>query len=106
MARKTNASAWAHRHLAQARGSSPAVLLRSVGSYVGIAHFRNPSGVYDHCFYEFAASPPRDAAQLARFMFNTSDRIQLSRACTAGGTLVVATAPATCSMETESRSRG
>jgi hypothetical protein len=48
VAHRTNAShVWAHHRTSVrmgARGSSPAVLLRSHGSYVGIAHFRTPSG--------------------------------------------------------------
>eukprot|EP00964_Phaeocystis_antarctica_P141852 scaffold106979_cov62-Phaeocystis_antarctica.AAC.2 len=48
VAHRTNAShVWAHHRTSVrmgARGSSPAVLLRSHGSYLGIAHFRTPSG--------------------------------------------------------------
>ena len=55
VAHRTNAShVWAHHRTSLrmgARGSSPAVLLRSQGSYVGIAHFRTPSGAYEHCSY-------------------------------------------------------
>ena len=81
VAHRTNSTAvWAHQRTSVrmgARGGSPAVHLRSVGSYVGIAHFRNPSGIYDHCLYEFEDRPPFAMLRSSqRFMFNSSDRIQ------------------------------
>lgn len=81
VAHRTNSTAvWAHQRTSVrmgARGGSPAVHLRGLGSYVGIAHFRNPSGVYDHCLYEFEGRPPFAMQRSShRFMFNSSDRIQ------------------------------
>ena len=52
---------WAHHNSSlkmSARGSSPAVRLHHTNSYLGIAHFRNLNSVYDHCFYQFNATPP------------------------------------------------
>lgn len=81
VAHHTNSTAaWAHHRTSLrmgARGSSPAVLLRGFSTFLGIAHFRTQSGVYEHCFYEFGATPPFVMLRSSgRFVFNASSRIQ------------------------------